>query len=371
LNTLIDLSVITTYASVNQLRGRSIRKSNDEPRKVSNNWDVICVAPDMEKGYNDLKRLYRKHDQFYGICDDGQIQMGVNHIDPLLGEIGHELDDEDIKTINEKVLSAAINRAKAYEAWKVGEPYDNADLGCCEIKLLKPISMKAGSVFPNERRILTGKIVSSMVKLFVTTLSTAAAGAVASTAVPVAVPLLGFSAFMGYKTYTGLKDMWTYGKGNFFELSVRTSVYDIARCTLNALRDCELISSDVKEEDMIITERTDGTIRAYLNGNDADSNLFSASLSQIFAPIEGQRYAIQRFEVFVPEKGLGKFIYLFRYGIDKYSTMLSSYHPLPEVFGIKEKALIFRKYWNNLSALEMFFFLKVKRAVRSLRSLEG
>lgn len=378
LNTLIDLSVMTTYASVNQLRGRSIRKSNDDPKKVSNNWDVICVAPDLEKGYNDLKRLYKKHDQFYGICDDGQIQMGVNHIDPMLGEIGHRLDDEDITAINEKMLKAAVNRDKAYEAWKVGEPYDNMELGCCEIKLLKPVSMKDGSLFPDERRTLKSKIVRSVLKLAGTVMSATAAGtftasaytasvqasATAATAVPLlgfAVPLLGFSAILGYKTFTGFRDMWAYGKDNFFQLSVRSSVHDIARCVLNALRECELISYRAKEDDIVITERTDGTVRVYLNGSNADSALFSVSLSQVFAPIEDQRYAIQRFEVFVPKGGFEKFIYLFRYGIDKYSPMLSAYHPLPEVFSVREKALVFRKYWNKYVSPGDMVFLKGER----------
>ncbi len=358
LNTLIDLSVVTTYATVNQLRGRSIRKSNDDPQKVSNNWDVICVAPDMEKGFNDLQRLYRKHNQFYGICDDGQIQMGVNHIDPILGEIGQRLDDGNIKAINEKMLNAAGNRAKAYDAWRIGEPFDNKELGCCEIKLLKPISMKDGSVCSGERSVLKRKIISSVLKLSATVLSAAAAGVISLTVIPAAVPFWVFSAFLGYRTYVGLKDVWIYGKGNFFHLSVKASLYDIAKCTLKALLECELVSSELKEENIVVTERTDGTIRVYLNGNDNDSNLFSTSLSQIFAPVEDQRYAIQRFEVFVPESGFEKFIYLFRYGIDKYSPLLSSYHPLPEVFGIKEKALVFKKYWNRFVSPGDIVFLK-------------
>lgn len=358
LNTLIDLSVMTTYASVNQLRGRSIRKSDDDPKKVSDNWDVICIAPGMEKGCNDLKRLYKKHDQFYGICDDGQIQMGVNHIDPVLGEIGSELNDENIRVINEKMLNAAINRAKAYDAWKVGEPYDNRELGCCEIKLLKPVNMKDGSVLPNERSILKKKVISSALKVSGTILSAAAAGAAAVSVMPAVVPLLGISAYLGCKSYAGLKDVWTYGKDNFFQLSARSSVYDIARCTFNALLECEMISPEAKEEDIVITERTDGTVRVYLNGNDTDSGLFSASLSQVFAPIENQRYAIQRFEVFVPESRFDKFIYLFRYSTDKYSPMLSAYHPLPEVFGVKEKALVFKKYWNKFVSPGDIVFLK-------------
>ncbi|MBX9692500.1 MAG: DEAD/DEAH box helicase family protein, partial [Cyanobacteria bacterium] len=53
LNTLIDLTTTTTPVSVKQLRGRSIRINTTDPlgaRKVANNWDVVCIAPHLEKG---------------------------------------------------------------------------------------------------------------------------------------------------------------------------------------------------------------------------------------------------------------------------------------------------------------------------------
>lgn len=358
LNTLIDLSVVTTYSSVNQLRGRSIRKSEADPRKISNNWDVICIAPDMEKGYNDLDRLYRKHSQFYGMCDDGQIQLGVNHVDPALTICDKKLGHLEVQSINKKMLNAASDREKAYDAWKIGEPFDNVELGCSEIKLLKPIKMKAGSVFVSERSILKNKILANVFKFSGTAASTSLAGIIATTMIPAAIPLLLFSGFLGVRTYLGIKDMWSYGKENFFSLSIKSSINDMARCTLNALVECELISPEIKEKDIVITERTDGTIRVYLNCKDKDSNIFSTALSQIFTPIESQRYAIQRFEVFVPESGLDKFIYLFRYGINKYSPLLACYHPIPDLFGIKEKALVFKKYWNKYVSPGDVVFLK-------------
>jgi superfamily II DNA or RNA helicase len=44
INVLVDLTSVTTPTSVQQLRGRSIRKDPTWPRKVAHNWDVICVA---------------------------------------------------------------------------------------------------------------------------------------------------------------------------------------------------------------------------------------------------------------------------------------------------------------------------------------
>ena len=56
LNTLIDLTSVTTSTSVQQLRGRTIRKDPTWTRKVAHNWDVVCVANDFKRGDSDLRR---------------------------------------------------------------------------------------------------------------------------------------------------------------------------------------------------------------------------------------------------------------------------------------------------------------------------
>ncbi|MDQ6919298.1 MAG: DEAD/DEAH box helicase family protein, partial [Candidatus Dormibacteraeota bacterium] len=43
-NVLLDLTGVTTTTSVHQMRGRSLRLDPELPRKVSDNWDVVCVA---------------------------------------------------------------------------------------------------------------------------------------------------------------------------------------------------------------------------------------------------------------------------------------------------------------------------------------
>lgn len=361
LNTLIDLTAVTTFASVNQLRGRSIRKSRGEDSKVANNWDVICIAPGLEKGYNDLLRLRRKHDQYYGVCDDGQIQRGIDHVDPSIGIKEEVLKDDDINRINKSMLETVLDRERTYKLWRVGEPFDNVELGCCELRIEKPIKMKAGSVLVNERNILKGKIKGGIIKAAGTALSLTGACAALLYSAPVSIPLFGVSAFMGFKTFTGFQDLWGFGRENFFRLAVKSAVLDISKCVLYSLIECELIEDEIGEDRIVLTERSDGTLRVYLDGYDEASELFSNSLSQVFAPIEDQRYAVERYEVFVPESSFDKFIYLFRYGMDKCSPLLSCYHPLPEVFNIKNKALAFQKYWNKFVSPGEVIFLKSQK----------
>ena len=53
-NVLIDLTTATTSTAVHQIRGRSLRLDPANPRKVANNWDIVCVAPPKE--FNDYQR---------------------------------------------------------------------------------------------------------------------------------------------------------------------------------------------------------------------------------------------------------------------------------------------------------------------------
>jgi len=66
-NTLIDLTTAATEMTVNQLRGRAIRLNPDQPRKVANNWDLVCLAPEFECGLSDYRRFARKHAKYFGI----------------------------------------------------------------------------------------------------------------------------------------------------------------------------------------------------------------------------------------------------------------------------------------------------------------
>ncbi len=50
LNTLMDLTSVTTRTAVQQIRGRSIRLDPSWPRKVAHNWDVVCVSREFDRG---------------------------------------------------------------------------------------------------------------------------------------------------------------------------------------------------------------------------------------------------------------------------------------------------------------------------------
>ncbi|MCA1570363.1 MAG: hypothetical protein LC798_08625, partial [Chloroflexi bacterium] len=116
LNTLIDLTTAGTYASVNQIRGRSIRLDPAEPHKVANNWDLVCYEPDLDEGDRDLERLKSKHRHTWGLGSGDRIVRGIGHVDeripmlglPLFGPLGRRLMTAAVVAVDGLRLALAL-----------------------------------------------------------------------------------------------------------------------------------------------------------------------------------------------------------------------------------------------------------------------
>lgn len=140
LNTLIDFTRTTTFVSVNQIRGRSLRKDPQQAFKVANQWDVVALLPELESGLKDLERWQRKHRHYYGLCDDGLIEKGVGHVhasftrqDPR--ELFLSLDQ-----LNDTMLARAEQRLATYDQWQVGKPYRDVAQDTLQITGSRPAS---------------------------------------------------------------------------------------------------------------------------------------------------------------------------------------------------------------------------------------
>ncbi len=138
-NVLVDLSTVTTSMTVNQLRGRSIRLDPKRPRKLANNWDVVCIAPEFSKGLDDYRRFLRKHETLFGICDDGAIEKGVGHVHAAFTELKPELVDGSVSELNTDMLARAGQRSEVYERWQIGRSYGArpiraVEIGACRAK---------------------------------------------------------------------------------------------------------------------------------------------------------------------------------------------------------------------------------------------
>ena len=122
-NVLVDLTTVTTSTSVNQLRGRSFRLDPDDPEKLADNWDVICVAPEFAKGLDDYARLIDKHNTLFGLTDDGVVEKGVGHVHAAFTEIRPEGIEDSMAVLNAEMLERPRRRSEFRALWRIGEPY--------------------------------------------------------------------------------------------------------------------------------------------------------------------------------------------------------------------------------------------------------
>jgi len=125
LNTLVDLSVVSSGVSVNQMRGRTLRQDPNNGAKVANNWDVMCVSP-LGDGV-DLHRLQRKHAHLCGVTDDGQVERGLGHVHSYFEENDGRALFEGLPAFNEMMSTRAGDRGGAAKRWRIGERFDDQE----------------------------------------------------------------------------------------------------------------------------------------------------------------------------------------------------------------------------------------------------
>ena len=149
-NVFIDLTGAATSTSVHQMRGRSLRLDPALPRKVANNWDVVCIAPDHPKGAADYARFVRKHQSYYALTTDGEVESGVSHVDARLSPYGPPPAD-DFPTINASLLAQVSRRDAVYDLWGVGKPYENRATQTVRIHFGRSIGIPAQRLARVER----------------------------------------------------------------------------------------------------------------------------------------------------------------------------------------------------------------------------
>ena len=121
-NTLIDLTWVNSFMSVNQVRWRAIRQDKENLKKVANIYDIVTIDKNNVL-YKDFKRLIKKHNQVYWINDLGLVIKWINHIYQDLSKINFN----NINKINEMMLKRSEKRNYFYKLWWIWEDFKNKE----------------------------------------------------------------------------------------------------------------------------------------------------------------------------------------------------------------------------------------------------
>ena len=364
LNTLIDLTTTTSPVSVKQLRGRSIRLQANDPlgaRKVANNWDVVCIAPKLKKGLNDYERFVKKHNGYFGICDDGQIACGVSHVHPAFSELTPAEVFISSAEFNREMTDRALIREKIYDLWKVGEPYLNRTLGCIDITAfrepeLTPPHLEVNMSYADHAKDVRTALSNTLVKHIAigTVVSTLMALALFSSGTAmVAILPFTLSVYLAKRSYSALFEKM---KDKVCLASTQeTSLTEMATAVLSALQEIKVLPEKITVDSIKLTRRSNGNPSIFLDDVDSlQSNYFTTCMKELLSPVISQPYVIPKYEYFIEKADRDtdyakiKKAFFKKYLSGKAQAKIAAYHPVPGLLARSERARqAFEFAWNT------------------------
>jgi len=127
-NSLVMATVIGSFVSSNQIRGRAIRVDPRDEFKTANIWHLACVRPgsgaedsartlderEYEREADDWALLERRFRAFVGLRhDEAGIENGIGRLG-----IGTPISGSDIASLNSRMCRDACRRERMAEAWR-------------------------------------------------------------------------------------------------------------------------------------------------------------------------------------------------------------------------------------------------------------
>ncbi|SDR78379.1 Helicase conserved C-terminal domain-containing protein [Polaribacter sp. KT25b] len=322
INSLILASVVGSFVTSNQMRGRAIRMHIKKPNKVGIIWHLACVDLSEKSGGKDLEILSRRFTAFLGITYSEKVVI-TNGFGRL--QIPAKLNSDTIKTYNQHNFKKAKNRNQIKNNWNkavsIGKSITQEILLLNQEKdkpatktkifyqdIVKYLSIEViigisyflpNFIFKNLNIILNKGIVTFFFSL-----------------------LSAFAFAFGYKIFTITKLYIRYG-------FIYKKIHKMALTILDTLITIKLITTD-KNEILISTEKlSNGNISCNIQGaNKLESQLFTNALDEILKPIENSKYLIVK--------------------TNWYRKKLNIYNffAIPEIFSNnKKEALLFQENW--------------------------
>lgn len=356
LNTLIDLTAVSSFVAVNQIRGRSLRFDPNAPLKVSNNWDVVALLPELEGGFRDLERFQRKHQRFYGLSEDGYLEQGAGHVHSLLGKINPVELLAEMDALNREMQKRAGERRQAWERWEVGKPYHGRDLSGIQLRLPQPQQPRVNKAEPTLNCLPV--VVLAQAKVLQITLSQARRhhvlwrsiailallGSGTTVQMEIGLPLalmVMFSGEIWLKRYR--QNLWQAFARDGSPLATEVQLSEqLARVVVGSLQASELIQAS--PDDLRLSQRSDGSLRLFLETSwPEDSACFAQALQELLEPLQEQRYVLQ---IDLPQNKLQRS----RWGVPKLQIHSQGqvYLPVPRLLArTREKADIFARCFND------------------------
>lgn len=376
LNTLVDLTSVTTSTGVQQIRGRTIRLDPQWPRKVAHNWDVVCISKKFDKGDADLRRFVARHAHTWGIVVraplqditeavatavaghipglsmQGRVVRGIGHVDM---EMASDLGTKPLKLVpfkqyTQRMLKAVTFREKVYDLWEIGAPYSNF---AYRVTQVEPEDIKFQTVYRlrESLRAMLWRLVASVGGTAVLIWFYGGQFLAEMGEMPDAWFSLGlvvlFSLGIVGSIVFNLGGIWRIFRRAFLELPADDILLDVGRALMAALRDAGVISRNLNENYVRVVATPEGGYQVFLDyASPEDSDAFALAYQQLLGPLADARYLIERDSGSI-RNPVYKGLWL---GIRSALGVKDNraYHCVPDVLASrKERAEALAKYWRQ------------------------
>ncbi|MBU1751348.1 MAG: DEAD/DEAH box helicase family protein [Chloroflexi bacterium] len=377
LNTLIDLTSVTTSTSVQQIRGRSLRLDPARPRKVAHNWDVVCYSPRFDKGDMDLRRLVVRHAHTWGlvVCSQaqeiqdrvgsamqgqppaqparGRIVRGLPHIDL---DLAFELGMRDFKQVNfakytRRMLRAVRDRDHIYDLWGVGEPYSNFIYSATQI-VARDVKFRTAYTIQESLRALVWRTLVSILALALTIWFNLFVIIPWSGTMPLPALALGLGALTGVAAVGAVtwnaRGIWRVLRRAFLEMPVDAVLLDMGRALLRAMSETGAVSHNLNADYVRVIETETGGYEVLVDyASPEDSAAFAEAYRELLGRIGDARYLIERNSTSLRNPAYRLLWLLVRTLVGR-GDEVYAYHRVPDALAArKERAEILGRYWQQ------------------------
>ncbi|CAM1368189.1 conserved hypothetical protein [Tenacibaculum litoreum] len=324
INSLILASVVGSFVTSNQMRGRAIRVDSKNPNKVGLIWHLACIDTSDELGGRDFEILARRFNAFLGISNDEKAVIS-NGIERL--HLPTSFIDKDIQQQNKKTLELSKNRDLIAQRWT------NA---ICKGKgVIKELTFynEKNEQFPKQKKLYYQDIVKYIVGEIIIGLSFFIPEFIIKNfnvllQKGVVYFLLALSSALGltfgYKIYKSVQ-LYVY-----FGL-IHKKIDKMAAAILESLHDLDHLTTPLDEIQIKTELLAEGNVSCTIHGaNRYESTLFIKALDELLQPIDNPKYLL------IKTNWLRK------------KLKLNNFFPVPEIFSARKKECqIFQSHWNK------------------------
>ena len=326
INSLILASVVGSFMTTNQMRGRAIRVDPADPDKVASIWHIGAFARIGAQQWDlrDLRDMVNRFETFVGLGHkENIIEGGINRLAPGFWRRDRFRLPFSHERINNRMINQLKVRDQLSGRWR--NALDESEIGRVlpTVRVLKPPRPKVFT-FTGTLKVLVQQLIGLAMVVAGTIYYPSAYGTAESNP-----GMLLLVMGIGVVLFT-LPATIRLAILFFRFLPVDGAVRGIALAVRDALLDARLLDEAHRHTRLICTEHSNGGWSVALShGSFSEQSLFAECMQQVLSPIDNPRYLITRQQY-------------------RWNRRYADFHAVPTILGIrKNRAMHFLKAWQR------------------------